>query len=188
MEPQWPSHDVGATGKTTALHWPFWHWLSAGHTPHEPPQPSAPQSLVAQMAGVGLHASTHWPLTHAGFAGSLQAPQYPPQPSSPQFLPAQFGTQAAQVSLAAHVSLGPQPATGKPKSQSGSWAPQPQSQVSRPAYFAAEHVHAAGALATHLPLASQLSNVLHPAMGFLAFLQSGSGAPQPQLQGSAPAL
>lgn len=52
--------------------------------PQEPPQPSSPQLLPAQL---GVHDVEHLPAAQNCPAG--QAPQGLPQPSSPQLLPAQ---------------------------------------------------------------------------------------------------
>lgn len=89
---------------------PLHVWL-APQVPQEPPQPSSPQALPAQLGvqhALALHTCPEaqqalpqvvWvqaqlPLVQLWFAP--QVPQEPPQPSSPQVLPLQLGEQGPQ--------------------------------------------------------------------------------------------
>lgn len=64
--------------------------VPAEHVPHEPPQPSEPQVLPAQL---GVHVTTHLPA--AEHVPSAHVPHEPPQPFGPHVRPAQEGTHAA---------------------------------------------------------------------------------------------
>lgn len=70
------------------------------HVPHEPPQPSSPHDLPAQL-GLQAHcpAAVHVPWSHS--------PHDPPQPSGPQARPAHAGTQPASRDASAPASVTP---------------------------------------------------------------------------------
>src|SRR5262245_58606052 len=65
--------------------------------------------------------------------------------------------------------------------QSGSTAPQPQSQPSDPPKKSGLHVHSAGTGGMHAP-AGHVSIGIHPATGAMGSLQSGSRKPHAQSQ------
>ena len=70
-------------------HSPEEHFSPPTQDPHDPPQPSVPQSLPVQ-AGVQVFV-TQLPAVQVWLL--VQDPHDPPQPSAPQSVPAHFGVQ-----------------------------------------------------------------------------------------------
>ena len=119
-----------------------------------------------------------------GRPGSEQVPQVPPQPSDPQTFPEQPGVQTSQLPSALQTGASPtQPRTrSSGLAQSGSGAPQLQSQLSSASYRPIGQVQADGTEETHWPEALQRCPVWQPASGASTRSQSGSRTPQAQSQ------
>jgi len=83
------------------------------HVPHEPPQPSDPQTLPSQSG-----TQTHWPLVlQVGRSDGQPLPQTPPQPSGPHCLPSHWGRHSHwPLALQKGSALGhvPQPSALQP--------------------------------------------------------------------------
>lgn len=75
------------------------HVRPPAQTPHEPPQPSSPQTRATQLR---VQPVTHWPEPlHVWPVG--QVPHEPPQPFDPQRRPVHDGVQGVSQWLLRHV-------------------------------------------------------------------------------------